>query len=64
MDMHGVHAPLFHKLDLIIGGQTSGGHDLFLDLRGEHIHPAQDDHIVRTPCDFFNPSHATRGARQ
>ena len=42
---------------------TRGQH-LFLDLGREHVHAAQDHHVIRPPGDLLHPPHRPRGAGQ
>ena len=67
LDAHGqlVHAGPRRELQAEVRGELlDAEHDL-LDLRGEQVHAAQDDHVVVAPGDLLDAAHArSRGAGQ
>ena len=60
---HHVHIALAADFDLVVGRKRRDLEQLFFDLGGEHIHPANDQHVVAAASDFVDASHGARGAR-
>ena len=50
------------QFDLEMRRKPLNLHQNFLDLGGEYIDPAQDDHIVTAPGYLFHPPHGPRRA--
>jgi hypothetical protein len=62
---HFIHAAFARQFDDEMAAAPVSGQQGFLDLGGEHVDAAQDDHVIGTPGDLFHPPHArSRRARQ
>ena len=49
---------------LVMRGKFAVLENQLFNLRGEHIHPSNNHHVVAAARDFFNAPHGARRARQ
>lgn len=61
---HPVHPAFSDQFNLEMRGKAGKGQHLFFDLAGEDIDAAQDDHVIRSPHQLFDPPHRPRRAGQ
>src|SRR5690606_7947970 len=59
-----VHPALSGEHALEVRRQLGDAEDQLLDLGGEHVHTADDHHVVGPPPDLLDPAHRAGGPRQ
>ena len=52
------------KVALEVRRERRHPQDEFLDLRGEEVHPAENDHVIAAPGDLLDAPHRPRGSGQ
>ena len=59
-----VQVPLLAEDQQVVGRQRRHPADQLLDLRGEHVHAADDEHVVGAAGDLVDAAHRARSRRQ